>query len=222
MGRPFLICLQVLKICKGFSLYRCSYLFLSLNTFSQSVSAAAKNQPANSWLRTPTVSPLAQDFVAPVVRADRDAYFDEIIGSRTPLTGLKDSFSVLSEGSHLGQEEEIPKVPMRSVVIAQFQNFQSVLSSSHRSIYTEVTFKADRVLEDTARHIAGNTFTVIVPGGTVDLNGRTISYLTADREYYIQPGQKYLLVLSYNALGDFFTLAKTWVVLTGCFDQTPI
>lgn len=182
--------------------------------YAQSRSTA--NRPANYWLQTPTEYPLSEDAVSPIVREDRDAYFDKTIGSKSPLTAQTGAFSALSEGSHLGEEKEIPDVNARSILIGDFQGFQSVLSASHRSIYTEVTFKVDRVLEDTAgRATPGGTATVIVPGGTVDLNGRALSYLTTDKEYFIQPAQKYLLVLSYHPQGDFYIIAKTWIIANG-------
>ena len=46
-------------------------------------------------------------------------------------------------------------------------------------------------------------------------DGRTISYLTDDRNYSIQPNHTYLLFLDEEHLGDFFVIRKSWDVTDG-------
>ena len=55
----------------------------------------------------------------------------------------------------------------------------------------------------------------------------TLSYLLDPQDFFIQPGKRYLLVLSYHADGDFYTLAKNWELSGGVvkpnskLEQTP-
>jgi hypothetical protein len=48
-------------------------------------------------------------------------------------------------------------------------------------------------------------------GGSVILpSGRTLHYLTQPQEVFLRPGMRYLLVLSYHSVGDFYTLGDDW------------
>ena len=46
-------------------------------------------------------------------------------------------------------------------------------------------------------------------------SGGRLSYLVDPQDFFIQPGKRYLLVLSYNADGDFYTLVKNWELSGG-------
>ena len=61
----------------------------------------------------------------------------------------------------------------------------------------------------------GSAITVIVPGGTATTTTGTLSYLADAKDMFIQPNRRYLLVLSYNSAGQFYTLIKDWELVNG-------
>jgi hypothetical protein len=170
----------------------------------------------NAWMKTPT-DPSVPDGTPEAVRMQRDAVWDGLIGARLPLTPENAWRSGISEGSSLGEPAEIMEVPNRAVLIGHFASFRSILTSSGRAIYTEVTVQASNVFEDiSGRSRESGTATVIFPGGTVKTaDGQVMSFLTQPRTYFMQPGKTYLLVLAYHADGDFYGFGKDWDVSDG-------
>jgi hypothetical protein len=150
-------------------------------------------------------------------RQARDQYFDQLIGYRAPLTPETAKGSGLSEGVPLPNQEEIPNLPNRSVLIAAFLSYQPILSNSGRAIYTEVTFLVNNRFEDTSgREAPGSKFVLIIPGGTVTTSsGVTLSFMTQPRRFSINVGKTYLLAMSYHTNGDFFIVGKAWDVTDG-------
>lgn len=191
---------------------------ISINSFAQE-SAIRKPGQSNWWMKTAT-SPGVTDNVSPILRYDRDQFFDQTIGSATPLTPENSKNTHMSEGAVYGMPPEIPSLsPNTAIVVGGFKSYHAVLSASHRSVYTEVRLEIEQVVKQgTDVHVSSATaVTVAIPGGSVSLaeNGQVISYLTDDRQFGIEPNRTYLLVLSYESLGDFFTLKKNWDVTDG-------
>src|ERR1019366_5630379 len=86
------------------------------------------------------------------------------------------------------------------------------------SLYTEVTVAVDMVFEDRSgsEAFAGRSITIMISGGTVILrSGRVLSYDTEPRQYSLQPGHKYLLVLSYYKAGDYYVVMDDWDISDG-------
>jgi hypothetical protein len=172
--------------------------------------------PANLWMTYPVVWSPDIDPVPTPVRQQRDQYFDDLIGLRTPLTPETAKGSGLSEGATYGPQAEFPTVPNRSVVIATFVSYRPVLSRSGRSIYTEVTFSISDVFQRSGGNAPGGAIVVILPGGTVTTPaGAVISFLTQPRCHCVKPGNTYLLVLGYRSAGSFYMLAKDWDLTSG-------
>jgi hypothetical protein len=172
---------------------------------------------ANSWM-TATVSPwLRPQVVSPILRRARDAYFDELIGKESPLTPESARGSYISAGAFVGIPPDVPDVENRQVLIGTFVSYQPILSQSKRSIYTEVAFQAEQILQQaTTASLSNKSLTVIVPGGTVvGRDGSLLSFMTNPRHEFIAPTKRYLLVLSYHLDGDFNMLMRAWDVSSG-------
>jgi hypothetical protein len=169
-----------------------------------SVQADAQNSqttgppPANLWMTYPVTWVPASDTVAVSIRQQRDQFFDEIIGLGVPLTPANAKSSVFSFGVPSPNQQEIPQLPNRTVVIGTFQSYQPVLSKSGRAIYTEVTLSVSNVFQDAGNLGSGSTLTLILNGGTVTTqSGTVLSFLTNPSQFSIKPGWTYLFALSY-------------------------
>lgn len=164
----------------------------------------------------PTQSATRDIGITESLRAERDRIWDDAIGTRRPLTEAVVG-AALSEGACSANEPEIPKVRNRAILTATFATYRSILSASGRSIYTEISFQVQNIFQVEAGDArSGWTLTVCLPGGTVIApSGKVISYLTEPRALFMQPGRKYLLVLSYHDPGDFYTVADDWDISDG-------
>lgn len=190
-------------------------LVTSNGAMSQSASAISESSPANGWMQIPRSSISS---VASPIRANRDAFWDNIIGAQAPLTPETASRAAVTEGALFRPTPEIPKVGNRVVVTASFVDHSNVLSSSRRSVYTEITFSVDGVFENRSSLpvLRGQNITVSIAGGTVlTQTGDTLHYLTQPRGLFVKPNRKYLLVLSYEEREEFYTLAENWDISDG-------
>lgn len=192
---------------------------LQASSQSTATNGTEANQPANAWLRTPTPYPPAADNAPQAARAARDQYFDAVFGARSALTPTTASWAHIAHdvsSPDIAKVPEIPEIPDRAVLSGTFASFQSLLSQSQRSIYTEVLFSVDHVFTAPAGQLApGGTITIIIPGGSVQTSDATLSYLVDPEHFFIQPQRRYLLVLLYHSQGDFYTLAKDWELADG-------
>jgi hypothetical protein len=153
---------------------------------------------------------------SPFIRAARDEYWDHSIAAKTErLTPDNAGLTALSDASGPANSPEIPEFPQRAIVIAKFESFQSVMTASGRTIYTNIKFRVHDWIES-ATKISEPEITVSVPGGTVKtLGGQVISYLTQPRDLFLEPGKVYLLILSYKSQGDFYMAAEDWDLTGG-------
>ena len=180
------------------------------------VNASEREAPAaNAWMFVPT-SVSQGTSVSSLVRAQRDSYWDQLIGMREPLTTTKLVMGV-SEGVWTADEPALPKAPNRAILTATFATHHSVLSASERCIYTEVNLHVEKVYQVEAGGAGpGQDITLTLPGGTVvAASGKVISHLRQSRRLFIQPGRKYLMVLAYEAAGDFYKLLDDWDITDG-------
>ena len=123
--------------------------------------------------------------------------------------------SALSGGSFSPKTPEISEIPNRTIVTATFTSFQSVLTTSHHTVYTEIHLRVHEVLEG-SQASTDSFITVTVPGGAVRMpDGKIISYLTQPRDMFLQPGRTYILVLSYRPSGDFYLMGEDWDIFDG-------
>jgi hypothetical protein len=166
--------------------------------------------PTNSWQEEPRQSkaaPNSQEGLA--TRAARDAYVDKVHGFGITLEQFEErhlSYSFPNLPQPLGSSEMPPAFRDESVFVGTFDAFDAVLSKSHQTIYDEIHISVDRVLYPEASNPSGSMIDILAPGGTVLLNGKTISFHTAPQEYGLRPGHRYVLFLEHVQKGDFYLL----------------
>jgi hypothetical protein len=154
----------------------------------------------------------------------RGSYFDSMLGrSGVPLDQPQPPRNGGSSGSY-GVEDEIPFFPKQNagretIVVAKFDSYQPYLTPSHLSIYTDIKLSVEQVLAPGSSGVApGNTIEVLLDGGTVKLpDGKTITsrIYNDSGNYSLEPGHRYLLILSYEDKGNFFTNYKDWELANG-------
>ncbi len=175
--------------------------------------------PANAWMRVPVPDASPTDTTPASIRAERDKFWDELIGQRSPLT--PETVSRVNSSGDFGpdalRQPEIPKFRDRVLAIARVQGYSTFLSHSQRSIYTEMSLQVERVFG------AGNApvsekpvITVPIAGGTVRLpDGRAMSFLTDPREFSLKVGNTYFLALQYEKALDCYALRGDWDLSNG-------
>lgn len=172
---------------------------------------------ANAWMRIPTLYADRSAGISASLRAERDQFWDGISDERAPLTPESAASTAVSDGSLSSTPPEIAQVPNRVILTATFMRFRSILTASERAVYTDVTFRVHEVFQVRAGHARpGDDITVSLAGGTVVTpGGKILSYLTQPREVFLQPNRRYLLVLTYHDLGDFYQAADNWDISEG-------
>jgi hypothetical protein len=188
-----------------------------VQAYAQNSQRSGPYPPANLWMTVPVSWAPGNDPVPSAVRQQRDKYFDEVIGLGVPLTPDNVKSKFFSEGVPSPNQTEIPQFPHRSVVIGTFDAYQPVLSKSGRAIYTEATFFVSNVFQDAAGDLRpGAHLVVIINGGTVQTEaGVVLSFLTNPQYISVHVGRTYLLAISYEPMGDFYRLGKTWDLTDG-------
>lgn len=188
----------------------------TVNVNAQLKPNPAQQPPANAWMKTvsPYIDPAST--ANDSIRVARDRFWDDSpIASRVRLTPALACCTAISDGSFGPNKPEIPAVRNRHILVGTFTAFRSILTASGRCVYTDVSFRVGHVMEGAGLE-AGQTITVSLHGGTVmDSNGQVISYLTQSHELFIQPARTYLMVLSFQPAGNFFTLVDDWDLTDG-------
>lgn len=188
----------------------------ALGAVAQKANAGSTSESADAWISKATPYGTWNTSIEPEVRSQRDIFWDKASMSSVPLTE-EGSVRVVGGSFDLSADPgELSIVPDRAVVTASFTSFHSVMSVSGRALYTEILLKVDRVFEDsTGANYSLNKrdITLIIYGGAVTLeDGRFFAVDNPDArpDLFIQPGRKYLFVLRYHKLGDFFGLCDSW------------
>jgi hypothetical protein len=190
----------------------------------QPPSAIPLKPAANSWMLKPTPYLAWNQDIAPSVRAQRDANWDNAAFNKKPLTGpdvdLGNFSSCTGDYDMAWEPSDISiHVPNRAVLTATFAKFRSVLSASEISIYTEITLQVDEVFQDqtgTGHPFKHQNIDLLLYGGTVILrSGQAFSLHTEPCDYSMEPEHKYLLVLSYEPVGDFYHPYDIWDISNG-------
>jgi hypothetical protein len=154
-----------------------------------------------------------KDVVGPLIRAERDKYFDQLIGSSSPLDqpgGYKGNFVV-------ERLIAIPEIPTDSDVVAvvYFEDYQVYLSRAKRSIYTEISLQVERILKGDAAVTSGDYLTVILPGGTIKTSSQIISYGSLNDPLELQPQHRYVVFLERAHEKDSYIINKSWELRNG-------
>jgi hypothetical protein len=189
---------------------------------AQTTSEATSKAAASAWMSTPTPYLDWNKDISASARAERNKFWDEASMSPVPLTQPGSGRVVGGSYDMAWDRFEISDVVKdRAVLTATFTGHRSVLTSSERSLYTEVTLRVDQVFEDrtgTGHPTANHDVTLILYGGTVILRNSqafSVDNPGAQSELFIQPEHKYLFVLRYENAGDFYTLVDDWDISDG-------
>ena len=173
---------------------------------------------ANNWQLTAIDVQSQIDTVDPSVRAQRNTYWKR--ARETDLEGTGNG-SVLNSapGPYLTDAPEFPSVKGASWVIASFVSFHVfAIDPYYRLIYTEMNFRVDQLLKEPSYLTLSNGSVVDVdfPGGCVKApSGKTFALVVSARQYFFQPGHKYLMQVVYNEEGGFFWEGKRWDISSG-------
>src|SRR5205085_5026219 len=166
---------------------------------------------ANAWMLVPVDLHNQHDDVADANRRARDAYWDNVIGSRVPLSEPGARLRDLPAADMLFQfPVEIPN-PFDGyvLVIGRVGGYKTLLSSTERSVYTELEFRVETILggpdipllrKDQVISIGRAGGTIIAPWGRLE------SYVRTPEKYDFSPGRTYFIAAGYHANGDFYTM----------------
>lgn len=171
----------------------------------------------NRWMLTPTDVRIQHDTAAPEQRNARDGFWDGLIGAATPLSQAQTKHLVIAPGGNVASAPEFPTIPNGVWLIGKIEGYHSFLSASERSIYTELNVRLEHVFGPSQPPLTkGLLIDVGRSGGTVLAPwGKVVSYQLYPREYDVQPGHTYLLLLQYHAEGNFYTEGKRWELTQG-------
>lgn len=173
----------------------------------------------NRWMLTPVDVRAQRDSATAEERQERDTFWDGLIGANTPLSQPQTTFFSISPGGNLVTAPEFPPVENAVWVIGKFEGYRTFLSSSERSVYTEINLRVQNIIghPDFAPLAEGGVIDVARPGGTILAPwGKVLSYLVGNPlPYDTQPGHTYLFLLQYHSEGNFYTEGKRWELSDG-------
>jgi hypothetical protein len=187
-------------------------------TWAQSISPISPTP--ESWRQsTHDISEADKTGQRGVVRQERCAAFNDKRPDAPKLDSLEPR-KALTQQSAPPYFTRIPAIPVRdsdTVVVATVTAVQPYFSSDHAHLYTEFNLTVDKQIKDIPRRAkAGDTIPIVIRGGRMRLaDGRVMEEQAAFTNYSIAVGSRYLLFLSYNVSGQYFTVIKSWELKNG-------
>lgn len=191
------------------------------NTVSQDEGKFKNAQ--NRWMLTPVDVRTQEDTATPAERQGRDKYWDSLIGASAPLSQPDARALGPWMVDSAGPSPEFANLRVGAWVIGKFEGYRTYLSSSQRSVYTEIDLRIEHVFGHPGAPGLSEGAVIAVDrlGGTILAPwGSIISYYVQPEEYDFQPNHRYLIVLHYRPEGNFliaslFTSAKSWDLTDG-------
>jgi hypothetical protein len=182
---------------------------------------------ANKWRLTPIDVQSQPDQVPLAVRQARDAFADKFWGKPLPLSVERKSNFGIGEAIGLppaGNPEFPTMRPENFWVIAKFEGYSTLLSSTQRCIYTEIHYRIQHVFDESAVSHRfpdareGGQIEALIGGGTIRAPwGKTISYSFSPQAYAPQPGHTYLLLfVSHDP--NIYLEQKRWDLTSGAVE----
>lgn len=125
--------------------------------------------------------------------------------------------TVLGGGKLVGTGREFPQLGTGAVaLVGVFQRFQSILTASHRSVYTVERFSVERVVLGSAPPEDNGSVEVLQYGGTIQTqDGQTKIYAYLRSPYSLQPGHRYLLAGTFDPATQSLSPAMEWELRNG-------
>jgi hypothetical protein len=162
---------------------------------------------ANAWMMVPFDLRSQSRAVSVDDSKARDAYWDELIGSSLPLSNPSAREHPLPHADADPTAPEFGDLGDGELVIGKFESYQTVLSVSLHSIYTEIGFRVQHVFGHPIAPVQdGQLITLDRPGGTVIAPwGGVVSYAVHPEDMGLQPNHTYLIALGYHESGHFYT-----------------
>ena len=161
---------------------------------------------ANKWMKVPFDLRNQTDALPSGDRQARDAYWDNIIGASGPLSDPNAQGRPMPIGDAIASGPEFGDLGSGVLIIGKFESYRAVLSSSRRSVYSEVQMRVQHVFGHPDAPIGeGELIDLDRPGGTIVAPwGTTVCYDVRPEEAGLQPQHIYLIRLGYNRAGNFY------------------
>lgn len=161
---------------------------------------------ANRWMKTPVDLQKQTDTIPPAERNARDRYWDKLIGASAPLSDPNAQGRPTAIGDALVTEPEFGDLGEGVLLIGKFESYRTFLSSSKRSVYTEIQLRVEHVFGHPQVPVRnGDLIDVDKPGGTIITPwGANLSYGLHPEQMGLQPQHVYLIRLGYDPNGNFY------------------
>ena len=188
-----------------FALAIVATIVVSLSAFAQRVPPSA----AKTWMTEPVDLRTQTDSVPPDDRKARDAYWDRVIGSPVSLSNANAGLRPLPHVFVVPTAPEFGDLGDGAWVIGKFESYQTILSQSQLSIYTEIGLRIQHVFGHPIPPVQdGQLITLDRPGGTVIApSGKLLSFPIDPDSMGLQPNHSYLVLLGYDESGHYYRAA---------------
>jgi len=173
-----------------------------------------KENAANGWRYTPLDPATQPDPVRSSLRETRNAFWSSILDTLNPRGSYG---SARAPGPVTLSHPEFPKDPSAVWAIGDFQGYRVIPIENGRGVYTEIQLLVQSVISPGSSPIsAGSVVDIGMIGGTViDANHKVVTSMLDPERFSLRPGHSYLLELTYDSSGDFYTAGKRWDVTSG-------
>ena len=178
--------------------------------FATAASAQTASKKSTPAPKSSTSCPANQEIPASL-RAQRDHYWNE---ATAWLMGPYGEIEEPSGGS-IDLTVDPFDVPGKVILTATYMNYRRVLSAN--APYLELTLCVDHVFgswSDVARPSPHYNVTLLQRGGSLRQYDMAVADLDL-AQIDLLPGHKYLLILSYQSVGDFYEERDTWDITDG-------
>lgn len=204
-----------------------SALLAVLSTAATSAQVPENNVPENeaAWRLAPINIATQADLIPADVRDARNAYWKSRL---TEFRTARRHHLEIATAPPLSSDliPEIPISPKDIWIIGTFNQFIVVPvnpdgkdSASDVMLYTEITFRVDRIINQPVQSTITNNYSIDedIPGGVIRLeDGETISQQVHRQRFFVQPGHKYLMrVQPVSDPKGTFVVLKQWEITGG-------
>ncbi len=198
------------------------------NADRQATAAERASKSVNDWQTTVVdqTTGAASDLqslteVERRTRLAREAYSDRHFPQPSmPSDGETMGTGGAMVGDSMRPTPELPVHDTDITVVATLGRFQPVLTTSQRSMFTELYFSIEEVLKNRPDMplAPGQLVTSIMPGGSIRRSDGKVVRATATLDLTLSLGGRYVLFMNYDAKTDSYFVLKAW----GLKDQSVV